>query len=449
MRVVMVEPQGQGGICHYSYSLCSALSEAQSADVTLATASPYELAEAPQPFGVMTAFGPSLERKAMQWLLGRQNLQQTSQSFSAIATSGLIKGTDTTTHVAPYAAASLAGRASRWLAIQEIDRGWRRVLSLVRRKQPVVAHIQWLTNPERDRQWVDMLRAMGVPVVLTAHNILPHDAPSERRETWAKLYAATDAIIVHYQRGLDELEELGIERGKASVIPLGNFSAIQALTQGNGDAETRRNSARQRLGFSSVTPIVLSFGFMRPYKGLQYLLAAFAMVRQTLPEARLILAGRAPDGFAAVQAEIDRLGLGESTLAFPTYLTLKESADLFEACDVVALPYVEATQSAVVQLAYAYSRPVVATHVGGIPEAVIAGQSGVLVAPRDSCGLADAVLALLRDREECARLGRQARQFALDQFAWEPIARQTIHVYERARGLRTRPTVVATPKSVH
>lgn len=449
MRVVMVEPQGQGGICHYTYSLCSALSGAQSADVTLATASPYELAEAPQPFEMAPAFGPSLERKAMQWALRRQNLQATSQSLSPIATSEIIEAAASNTHAVPYAAASLAGRASKWLAIQETDRGWRRVLSMVRRKQPVVVHIQWLTNPERDRQWVDMLHVMGVPVVLTAHNILPHDAPSEKRETWAKLYEATDAIIVHYQRGLDELEELGIDRGKASVIPLGNFSAIQALTKGRGDAETRRNLVRERLGFSSVTPIVLSFGFMRPYKGLQYLLAAFAMVLRALPEARLILAGRAPDGFADVQAEIDRLGLGEKTLAFPTYLTLQDSADLFEACDVVALPYVEASQSAVVQLAYAYSRPVVATRVGGIPEAVIAGQTGSLVAPRDSYGLAEAVLALLRDREECARLGMQARQFALDQFAWEPIARQTIQVYERANRLRTRPTVVATPKSVH
>ena len=246
-----------------------------------------------------------------------------------------------------------------------------------------------------------------------------------------RIYEAVDEIIVHYQDARDELDGLGIDLRKVSVIPHGNYTAIQALTRRSGDATSRRHTARLRLGLSPTAPVALCFGLMRPYKGIKYLLTAFASVLQTLPDARLILAGRAPDGFAAVWAEVARLGLDEAILALPTYLPLQDVADVFEACDVVALPYVEASQSGVVQLAYAYSRPVVATHVGGIPEAVVDGTTGMLVAPRDSEQLAQALITLLRDRENCTRLGSQAHQFAVERFAWEPIAEQTVLIYAR------------------
>lgn len=443
MRVVMVEPQGQGGICHYAYSLCAALSESQRMDVTLATGDPYELADAPQSFPVMTPFGPGIERKAIQRLLRRPDLRQHAQPAlgTAAPPPTLTRAESPTT--TPFQANSAAGRASRWLAMREADRGWRRVLGLMRSQPSTVAHIQWFMNPERDRQWVDLLRARKVPIVLTAHNILPHDAPPETRATWAGLYNAADALIVHYQRALDELDALGIDLGKVSVISHGNYCGIQALTHGSGDMETRRTAARQRLGLSPTAPVVLCFGLMRPYKGIQYLLPAFAAVRQQLPEARLILAGRAPDGFATVQAEIARLGLEDATLSFPTYLPLHDAATVFEACDLVALPYVEASQSGVVQLAYANSRPVVATRVGGIPEAVLDGETGALVAPRESDELAQTLLSLLRDREHCALLGARARQYAEEQFAWGPIAERTAQVYERVSGSTRMGVTVA------
>jgi glycosyltransferase involved in cell wall biosynthesis len=445
VRVVMVEPQGQGGICHYAYSLCAALSESQRADVTLATGDPYELADAPQSFPVVTPFGPGVERRAIQRLLRRPDLRHQAQPALGAATPAPTRTQTGAPATTPFQAKSAAGRASRWLAMREADRGWRRVLDLVRDQSPAVAHIQWFMNPERDRQWVDMLRARNVPVVLTAHNILPHDAPPETRATWASLYHAADALIVHYQRALDELETLGIDLSKVSLIPHGNYCAIRALTLGSGDMETRRAAARQHLGLSPAAPVVLCFGLMRPYKGIQYLLPAFAAVRQELPEARLILAGRAPDGFTAIQAEIARLGLEDATLSFPTYLPLHEAATVFEACDLVALPYVEASQSGVVQLAYANSRPVVATRVGGIPEAALEGETGALVAPRESDELAQTLLSLLRDREQCAQLGARARQFAEEQFAWGPIAERTAQVYECVGGARSATVTVAQP----
>lgn len=442
VRVIMVEPQGEGGICHYSYSLCTALSKTDSADPILATGSPYELADAPLSFAVETPFRPGFERRVVQQVLGRKHR---GQSLRSTPSSGTADAASRTSRVpparkdavraeqVPLQATSLAGRMSRWLATREAERGWQRVLRLVRHDRSAVVHVQWLMHPEREYRWLEAFHALGVPVVMTAHNILPHDAAPEARKTWARLYEVADGIIVHYRGGVAELAALGTDLEKVSVIPHGNYCGIQELTQRPGDAMGRREAARQRLGLSPTAPVVLSFGLMRPYKGLQYLLPAFAAVHRQMPDARLILAGRAPNGFQSVQAEIDRLGLGAVTRAFPSYLPLGDVADLFEASDLVVLPYVEASQSGVVHLAYAYSRPVVATRVGGIPEAVIEGETGALVAPRDVDELARAVLTLVRDRELCARLGTQAREFAEDQFAWEPIAERTAQVYERVR----------------
>lgn len=454
VRVIMIEPQGQGGICHYTYSLCAALQDMQGAEVTLVTGRSYELLDAPRSYTLAAAFGPGLGRRAIQWALRRPDLRLQAQPVLASSTSRephSAKLAETNVKTTPYRATSVAGRASQWLANREAEYGWRRALRLAGRSagrtQPSVAHIQWLTDPEHDHRWIEAFHRRGVPVILTAHNVLPHDAPPDSRRIWARLYEAVDGIIVHYQRALDELSSLGIDLGKVAVIPHGNYCAIQALTEGAlgslgslgslgaGDTNYANNGravARRRLGVSAEAPVVLYFGLMRPYKGIQHLLPAFASLRQALPEARLILAGRAPEGFAPIQAEIVRLGLEEAIIPIPMYLPLQTVAEVFAACDVVALPYVEASQSGVVQLAYAYSRPVVATRVGGIPEAVRDGETGILVEPHNPQQLAQALVTLLGNREDCARLGRRARQFAEEQFAWAPIAARTAQFYKRS-----------------
>lgn len=450
MRVIMIEPQGQGGICHYTYSLCGALAETQGADVTLVTGRPYELVDAPRRHALTPAFGSGLGRKVIQWALRRPDLRVQAQPALAVTSAERAPQVETHTTITttPYRTTSLAGRSSRWLAQREVEHGWRRALHEARASQnrPTVAHIQWLTDPDRDRKWIEALRVRHIPVVLTAHNVLPHDAPSESRWIWTRVYEAVDGIIVHYQQALDDLSDLEIDLAKVVVIPHGNYCAIRELTAerqlspdlpepSNADAgelERGRAAARRHLGLSPSAPVVLCFGLMRPYKGIQVLLSAFAAVRQALPEARLILAGRAPAGFAAVEADIRRHGLEAATVALPTYLPLQDVARVFEACDVVALPYVEASQSGVAQMAYAYGRPVVATRVGGIPDAVMDGETGILVDPRSPEQLAQALVALLRNREQCARVGIQARRVAVERFAWEPIAAHTIQMYTRA-----------------
>jgi glycosyltransferase involved in cell wall biosynthesis len=102
---------------------------------------------------------------------------------------------------------------------------------------------------------------------------------------------------------------------------------------------------------------------------------------------------------------------------------------------LVVVPYLEATQSAVIATAYAFARPVIASDVGGLREMVIQGKTGLLVPPNDSSALAKAIETLARDGRRLSRMGRHARALAEKTWAWDKIAAQHISLY---RGVLSR-----------
>lgn len=166
-------------------------------------------------------------------------------------------------------------------------------------------------------------------------------------------------------------------------------------------------------------PIALFFGVWTRYKGIEVLLDAFALVRAELPEAQLILAG-------AVGADLDidhvlaRAREVGNIDARPGYVPVDEVAPLLDSTRVVVTPYIRATQSGVAHLAYTFGRPVVATAIGDLPEAVQDGVTGLLVEPGDAAGLAGAMLKLLVDPALAARLGAAGEKSVAD--AWATVA---------------------------
>lgn len=421
--VLMVEPQGEGGVCHYTFCLSQALQECGCA-LALATGRPYELAFAQPAFSVAPVFGASQARALAQRLLRR-----------APAPSGTANAPNIADEQRPLE--GQGGRASRWLRNQEEVVGWRRVLTLARGlargPEPPIAHIQWLTQPSRDAGWFEELRKRGVRTVYTAHNVVPHDAAPATRALWRRVYAGADAIIVHYAQAMEELADLGVDLARVTVIPHGNYLPIAQLVapSGMGVGVMAQWRARAELGLPQDAPVALCFGLMRPYKGIDHLLDAFARVHAMTPTARLLLVGRAPDGFGDLAERIQALGIAHAVTATPRYAPLLDLWRWFAAADVVVAPYVEASQSGVAQMAFAFARPVIVTDVGGLPEVVRPGATGLIIPPRDAQALAEALADLLGDRERCARWGQNACAFARDKLAWGPIAERTAMVYER------------------
>jgi glycosyltransferase involved in cell wall biosynthesis len=156
-----------------------------------------------------------------------------------------------------------------------------------------------------------------------------------------------------------------------------------------------RTSAREHVGIRTRN-VVLFFGYIRPYKGLDNLIRAFPRVLEAEPDTTLLIVGECYGDVTTYTDLVEAEGIAGRTMFVSKYVANEEIEPYFKAADVVALPYNSATQSGIVMLAYGFGRPVVTTDVGGLPESVQEGQTGVVVPRGDSAAMADGIVLVLR-----------------------------------------------------
>jgi glycosyltransferase involved in cell wall biosynthesis len=173
-----------------------------------------------------------------------------------------------------------------------------------------------------------------------------------------------------------------------------------------------RASARARLGITTRN-VVLFFGYIRPYKGLDQLIQAFPRVLEARPDTTLLIVGECYEDLQRYEDMIAAEGIAGKTIFVSKYVANEEIEPYFKASDMVCLPYRSATQSGIVMLAYGFRRPVVTTDVGGLPESVRAGKTGIVVPPGDVAALAGGVVEVL-DLE-----GRVDFEANIDEFTHE------------------------------
>lgn len=173
----------------------------------------------------------------------------------------------------------------------------------------------------------------------------------------------------------------------------------------------------------------LFFGRMEAYKGVETLLAAIEQGAGGSP-CRFIFAGRGPE----LERNAARIAGLTNVEVIARRISPREAVELFQRAGAVIVPYNDATQSGVISAAYANGRPVIATRVGGLPDAVIPGVSGLLVPPRDATALA-AAIAALRDPRTRADLAAGARAEAEGRFAWDRIVADLFALYDGVRAL--------------
>jgi glycosyltransferase involved in cell wall biosynthesis len=178
--------------------------------------------------------------------------------------------------------------------------------------------------------------------------------------------------------------------------------------------------ARARLGLPGGEPVLLFFGFVRRYKGLRHLLQALPAVREQIP-ARLLIVGEFWEDERPYRDLVRQFGLEDVVEFYNTYVPNEQLAVYFSASDVVVLPYLEATQSGVAQIALGFEKPVIATSVGGMAETIHDGQTGLIVPPADSAALSAAILRYFNQELEApfTMAIRQEKESA----SWLPLVR--------------------------
>ncbi len=281
--------------------------------------------------------------------------------------------------------------------------------------------------------WFNLHRSLyrHVPMVCTVHDPVKHTGtPLADRlfETVAQRASVAQAkiCIVHGERLKAALATLhGIRPDDIAVLPHGELSLYRRLARPAGAASAARRPGKQ----------LLFFGEVRKNKGLEYLVKAEPLISAGYADYSILVAGKFRhekdnnlEYYRALMADPGRFTVVDR------FIGNDEVADLFAACDIVVLPYISASQSGILALAFGFGKPVVATDAGSIGEVLEHGRTGLLVPPADERALAAAVLRLLRNDAERIEIGRNAAAVAAGRLSWDVIAKQTIEVYSRAVG---------------
>jgi glycosyltransferase involved in cell wall biosynthesis len=267
------------------------------------------------------------------------------------------------------------------------------------RRRADVVHFQWLAVQQLDQL---LVRAFGRPRVLTAHDVLPREALPGQRAAQRRLLRGMDAIVVHSQHGRARLvDELAVDAARVHVIPHG-------VLRPQGEAPL----PAELKGYDG--PVVLCFGLLRPYKGVDVLLEAW----RGITGAELWVVGAPRMDTTPLHA-----GAPPGVRFVERFVSEGEAAALFRRADLAVLPYREIDQSGVL------------TAVGGFPEIAGAG-AATLVPPGDPAALHEALRTLLADPDERAQLATAARRLAADEHDWAAIARAHLDLYATLVGHR-------------
>jgi glycosyltransferase involved in cell wall biosynthesis len=266
--------------------------------------------------------------------------------------------------------------------------------------------------------WLDLALPLWnrYPLVCTVHDFRAHpgDKLSQKTPFWVEMLVRcrADQLIVHSEhiRGL-MVKQLRGAGENISLMP--HIQIGQELASPTGqDTEN----------------LILFFGRIWEYKGLEYLIRAEPLISARVPDVRIMIACQGEDFSRYARLMVHP----QHFIVHNEFISEDRAAEYFRRASIVALPYIEASQSGVIPLAYSAAKPVVATTVGGLPEMVEHGRTGYLVAPRDAGQLADALVRLLLDPTLRRQMGANAKNKVELECSPEAIARKTLEVYHRA-----------------
>ncbi len=316
-----------------------------------------------------------------------------------------------------------------------------------------IFHILWNNKFETLDRTLLMLyyRFLGKRVVLTAHNVNAARRDSHdmllNRLTLRIQYQLADHIFVHTEKMKRELiEGFGAGAARITVIPHGINTAVPS-------SSLTSIQAKRRLGIRDDQRTILFFGRITPYKGLEYLISAFGMLRGG--DYRLIIAGR-PDRCEEYWSSIEKLIRedlkGGRVVLRSEFIPDDETEIYFKAADVLVLPYRDIFQSGVLLLGYSFGLPALVADVGSLKEEIAEGKTGFVFRPEDPVDLAKAIERyfasdLFRD---LSRGRQEIRDYAMHRYSWDTVGRLTMHVYaglaSSAYIRRTRQTAPNHPE---
>ena len=299
---------------------------------------------------------------------------------------------------------------------------WLKTFFRIKRETPDILVLQWWTP-----FWTPTLAALAtlvkrytpVPILFLCHHTTPPDGGAFDWTLGLTVLSRGDEFIV-----LSETDFADLRRALPHAsIHLARHPTYEVFNLNRLD----RATVRAELGYTPDDRVLLFFGFVRRYKGLNHLLQALALIPEET-QVKLLVVGEFWEPENGYQTRAEQLGVARRVQMVNRYVPNEELGRYFSAADVVVLPYLEATQSGIAQIAFGFEVPVITTSVGGLPETVRDGEFGLVVPPQDDGLLAEAIV---RYFEEDLGPGFQEKIRAeRDIFSWERLAALIETIFE-------------------
>lgn len=367
MKIVVVVFTGNSGVTHYSYNLCNALSGIKNIQVELITSASYELEGFKHNFHVRKLF-----RRSRQYLIDI----------------------------------------------------WKFIFYILNTKPDIVHFQSTLKFPFIEKFVIGLFKKSGIKnIVFTVHDALPHKQRFYHALLYRWFYNSIPKIIVHSHSAhrivVNELDY----KGKIKIIPHGEYSFFRENNSSITCAE-----ARLYLGFDLRKKIILFFGHIRPDKGIAYLIESFSKVVSIYHNTLLAIVGSPEESFQKYTTMIRNFKIEDKVFTRLQHIPVEDIPFYITAADFLVLPYIESTTSGIAQLAYGFSKPIIATDVGNIPEVIEDGETGFIVPPRNVDKLAEKMLILLNNEMLLKKMSYTIQEKS-KKFSWENIACDTVNFY--------------------
>jgi D-inositol-3-phosphate glycosyltransferase len=394
-KIIMVEPLGDGGIAHYSFNLLNALMK-NGESVELITAKNYEFEN-----NNLIAF--KVSNKMFRF-------------FSYLKKE--ISWVDNETIIPSF--------IRRIVKLIEYPINIIEILNELIIKKIDIIHFQSVNLIEIIP--IVASRIINRKVVYTIHNVMPRHQKLHfyHKFIYRIMYSLCDAVIIHSAKGKEEIIDLyKVKQNKIYVIPHGDYKFFIP------EKQVSKTRAKLSLGLAEETKTMLFFGAIRENKGLKTILLALPFIKKRIPNCKLMIVGEPLENYSSYKKIIVEEKIENEIYEKLDYVPNEAVALYFFAADLVVLPYNEITQSGILQIAYAFGKPVVATNLDGFKEAIEDGKNGYLVPLNSIQTLGERCAEILMDQDKIQRMGDYSRFLSDTKYSWNYIADKTREVYKK------------------
>lgn len=305
------------------------------------------------------------------------------------------------------------------------------IYKLIRKEEYDVVHFQFFRRRRIESLYFLILKLMGIKLAYTVHDISPLDESKLDHLFNLLVYKTADILIVHSNLNKKTLsEQTKLREEKIMVMPHGDFDSYVP------DRVISKSEARQIFELSQENNVILFFGAIKEYKGLDILSNSISLASKKINNLAFIIAGEAGDAetkkiVLKCRDILSRLPKNVKVIFHDEFIPINEVAKYFIASDIVVLPYRRVTHSGIPHLAFSFGRPIIASNVGDFQEIIEEGKNGFVLSSNTHENLSEKIIQAFSDKPRLEEMGKYARDFCATKYTWKNSAESLIPVYEK------------------